>query len=210
MIPVAKVPKPRNFDAEAKVPGDAWLSANPPPKRPKDYWSPFLSVLGDSCGWLCGYAAMLDPTGGSVDHYLSCKKHRHLSYKWSNYRFVEQSLNSSKSTADDTVLDPFKVGPGWFEVVLPSLQMQVSATIPSNMKAKADFTLRRLKLGNGEKVIRWRRAWYKLYQEGKLDLAGLRDVAPLIADAVVRQQAAISKPKRNRAVKSAAAKRRKP
>ena len=190
MIKVAKVRKPKGFDAKVKKPGDLWLQANPGAKRPKALWEPYTKTLSEGYADRCGYAAMLDPTGGSVDHYLSFKKHRHLAYEWSNYRFASNTLNSSKRTADDTVLDPQEVGQGWFKILLPSLQMVVTDAVPNKYKAKAEFTLKRLRLRDGERIIRWRRSWYGMYQEGKLTLEGLRDVAPLIAEAVAASQGA--------------------
>ncbi|MDP2066831.1 MAG: hypothetical protein Q8K38_12775 [Burkholderiaceae bacterium] len=187
MIRVAKVKKPTAFDEKVKKPGDAWLKANPDAKRPRTLWEPYTATLSMAYGDRCGYAAMLDPTGGSVDHYLSFKNHRSLAYEWSNYRFASNTLNSSKRNADDTVLDPQEVKPGWFKILLPSLQMVVTDAVPKSHKAKAEFTLKRLKLRDGERIIRWRRSWYCMYQAGDLSLAGLRDVAPLIAEAVDAQ-----------------------
>ena len=184
MIPVAKVRKPRGFDAKVKTPGDAWLAANPQAKRPKALWVPYTAELSDGFGGLCGYAAMHDPTGGTVDHFLSFKHHRDLAYDWGNYRFASAAMNASKQSADAAVLDPYQVGEGWFEIVLPSLQMRVSDVVPAAMKAKAEHTLQRLKLRDGERVIRWRQSWYSLYRSGGLTLEGLRQVAPLLANAV--------------------------
>jgi hypothetical protein len=130
---------------------------------------------------------MHDPTGGTVDHYLSFKNHPHLAYEWTNYRFASATLNSSKKNADDAVLDPHEVGDGWFEIILPSLQMKVSATIPAAYRAKAEHTISRLKLRDGERIIRWRQSWYVLYLNGGLSLDALRQVAPLIAAAVQAQ-----------------------
>lgn len=187
MIPVAKVTKPAGY-AKIKAGGDAWLKANPAAKRPKDLWSPFLPELAEGFAHLCGYAAMLDPTGGTVDHYLSWKNHPDLAYEWTNFRFISHVLNSSKRTADDTVLDPYLVKSGWFEIILPSLQMRVTDKVPAAQKAVAAFTLKRLKLGDGEKIVRWRQHYYARFQAGQLDLDGLRVFAPLVADAVERQQ----------------------
>ena len=44
--------------------------------------------------------------------------------------------------------------------------------------------LQRLRLGDDERVIRQRRAWYELYQAKELTLEGLRKMAPLIARAI--------------------------
>ena len=187
MIPVAKVKKPRGFDAKVKTPGDAWLAGHPTAARPPALWAPYTSTLAERFGNLCGYAAMHDPTGGTVDHFLSYKRHRHLAYEWTNYRFASAPLNSSKGTADDTVLDPFEIGAGWFEIMLPSLQMRLTDAVPPAMRAKAEFTLNRLKLRDGERIIRWRQSWYRMYTVGKLTLDGLRAVAPLLAAAVEAQ-----------------------
>lgn len=134
---------------------------------------------------------MYDHTGGTVDHFLSFKHHRDLAYEWRNYRFASGPLNASKRDADDAVLDPFEVGAGWFEIILPSLQMRVTDVVPADYRAKAEFTLKRLKLRDGERVIRWRRSWYRMYTNGQLTLDGLRTVAPLLAAAVEAQAQAV-------------------
>ncbi len=192
MIPVIPAPEPAAFDRQARSRGQAWLSEHPDARRPKDYWSPFRPDLEHAFRRLCGYAAMLDPTGGTVDHFLSFETRPDLAYEWSNYRFASQSLNAIKQNADATVLDPFEVGPGWFEIILPSLQLRVTDAVPPELREKAEFTLRRLKLRDGERVIRWRQGWYEMYVAGRVALEGLEQVAPLIADAVRREAAAQS------------------
>ena len=191
MIPVPRVKKPRGFDVKVKVPGNAWLASKPKAARPPALWAPYTAQLSVGFGNLCGYAAMHDPTGGTVDHFLSSKHHRHLAYEWSNYRFASGPLNSSKRDADDAVLDPFEVGAGWFEIILPSLQLRVTDAVPVAYRAKAQYTLTRLNLRDGERVIRWRRSWYLMYTNGQLTLSGLRTVAPLLAAAVEAQAQAV-------------------
>jgi hypothetical protein len=186
MIRAPRLPEPEDFDAEVRQPGKRWLAANPSAKRPRALWTPYTPVLAAGYGGLCGYAAMLDPTGGTVDHYLSFTHHRHLAYEWSNYRFASATMNSRKGARDDRVLDPEEVRAGWFEILLPSLQMRTTDRIPARLRAKAAHTLNRLGLANGERVIRWRRSWFELYQRGDLSIDGLRSVAPLIAEAVER------------------------
>ena len=184
MIRVTPVGKPTEFDAKVKTPGNAWLKAHPSAKRPPALWKNYTKNLSDGFSDLCGYAAMLDPTGGTVDHYLSYKNHPSRTYEWDNYRFASGTLNSSKKTADDTVLDPYAVQAGWFEILLPSLQMRVTNAVPAHLRDKAEYTLKRLKLRDGERIIRWRQSWYDMYTSGRLTLEGLRQVAPLIAEAV--------------------------
>lgn len=187
MIPVAAVPEPETFEARARRPGNAWLAANPEAKPVPGLWRAFTGDLAAGFDGRCGYAAMLDPTGGTVDHYLSTENHRRLAYEWSNYRFASAAVNSSKKDADDSVLDPFEVGAGWFEISLPSLQLLLTDRVPESHRAKAEFTLKRLQLRDGERVLRWRRSWLELYERGELSLGGLRRVAPLLAEAVERQ-----------------------
>ena len=110
MIPVAKVKKPKRFDAEVSTPGSQWLKANPHAQRPRALWVPYTKDLSDGFSSLCGYAAMHDPTGGTVDHYLSFKNHPDKAYEWDNYRFASGPLNASKRTLDDTVLDHLRGG----------------------------------------------------------------------------------------------------
>ena len=196
MIPVNRVIEPPTFHDQVREPGKAWLKAHPQALRPAPYWDAVLQPLETGFGGLCGYAAMLDPTGGTVDHYLSYRSRPDLAYEWDNYRFASATLNSSKKNADDSVLDPYEVREGWFEVLLPSLQLQTTDRVPKRLRKKAEYTLKRLRLRDGERVIRWRMRWYEMYQSGKLTLSGLREVAPLIAEAVARQNADVSARKR--------------
>jgi len=102
-------------------------------------------------------------------------------------------MNAIKKNADDAVLDPYDVGAGWFEISLPSLQLEITSKVPRALRAKAEYTLKRLRLRDGERVIRWRASWYDMYLSKELPLAGLRRVAPLLAAAVAKANAAQSK-----------------
>ena len=187
MIPVLSSDEPADFDLNCRRRGEAWRATHTAAKRPKDFWTPFKADLAKGFASRCAYAAMLDPVG-SVDHFLSWKNHPAQTYEWTNFRYASELLNKIKGTADDAVLDPFQVKEGWFEILLPSLQMRVTDKVPARLRDKAEFTLVKLRLRDDERVIRWRRAWYELFERGQLTLEGLRDVAPLIADAVERTQ----------------------
>ncbi|MCC6562464.1 MAG: hypothetical protein IT478_13985 [Xanthomonadales bacterium] len=188
MIRAPRIPEPTNFDVRVRRPGKKWLVANPTAKRPRALWAPYTPTLQAGYGGLCGYAAMVDFTGGTIDHFLGIKNHRKLAYEWSNYRFASATMNSRKRAQDDRVLDPEEVRAGWFEILLPSLQMRMTESVPARLRSKAAHTLDRLGLADGERVIRWRRSWYEMYQLDRLSIDGLREVAPLIADAVERSR----------------------
>ena len=179
--------EPDDFDEKVRKPGAAWLALHAK-GRPKGFWGLCKAQLADGFRNLCGYSAMYEPVG-TVDHYRSCDADRQQAYEWDNYRFASGWINSSKRTADDTVLDPFHVEDGWFEILLPSLQLVVTDAVPPDIKKLAEHTLTRLHLCDDERVIRQRREWYRMYQDGELTLEGLEKKAPLIARAIRKQQA---------------------
>lgn len=182
-----RAPEPADFDEKCRQRGLAWLQSHPTSKQLRDFWSPFKTQLCDAFDQLCGYSCMFEPVG-TVDHYLSCSVHRERAYEWSNFRFASQWINSSKQTADDDVLDPFEVEDGWFEILLPSLQLVLTDRVPPERRVRAEHTLLRLHLRDDVRVIRQRAEWYRMYEEGELSLEGLRKKAPLIAEAVERQR----------------------
>jgi len=194
MIHFNPPPEPPDFDARVRQPGRRWL-ANPNhhAKRPRDFWSAFKSQLARGFNNLCAYSAMYEPVG-TVDHYLSVDNHRNLAYEWSNYRYAAQWINSSKGNADERVLDPFQVQDGWFEILLPSFQLVLTDRVPAKERDRAAYTLRRLRLQNGEAVMRQRQEWYETYQRGGITLDELERKAPLIARAIRRQQRQVNTP----------------
>jgi hypothetical protein len=130
---------------------------------------------------------MYEPVG-TVDHYISCRNCRDTNaaraYSWGNYRFASQWINSSKQNADSAVVDPFKVQDGWFEILLPSLQLVPGCLLTSRQRAKANYTIERFHLRDDERILRQRREWYRMHKNRELNLEGLRKKAPLIAKAV--------------------------
>lgn len=186
VIPVAHpIPEPLEFDAKCRVKGKAWLAAHAS-GRPDDKWSPFRLDLAAGFADRCGYGAMWI-SSGTVDHFVSCDEDRNQAYEWSNYRYVEGWFNSSKTKLPSTnLLDPFEIQPGWFEVDLPSLQLRLTDAVPAAVLQRAEFTLKRLPLRDDERVIRQRRAWLEMYEQGT-PLAVIEQKAPLIAQAIRRQ-----------------------
>ncbi|MFQ2375003.1 hypothetical protein ACK31I_05220 [Aeromonas caviae] len=190
-IDKTRLAEPAEFDVRCRLTGLQWLLANPRAERksnqrPRDYWSPFKPQLADGFRQLCAYGAMYEPVG-TVDHFLPVDADELQAYEWGNYRFAAGWINSSKNKAVN-ILDPLDVRVGWFEVLLPSLQLVlVPERVPEPLRVLAEQTLNRLHLRDDERVLRQRRMWYRMYQEGKLTLEGLHVVAPLIAMAVEKQ-----------------------
>ena len=184
MIHFEPVPEPPEFHRQAKEPGNAWLASDPDAERPRDYWTPFKPALADGFRNLCAYSAMYEPIG-TVDHFVSWNEDRAKAYEWENYRYCAAWINASKgSIPAAALLDPFEVEDGWFEILLPSLQLKVSDRVPEELRERADYVLKRLRLRDDERVLRQRREWYRMYQSGELSLEGLARKAPLIAAAI--------------------------
>lgn len=192
MIRVEKSDEPKEFDMECRRAGQAWLSnwqkENPgkKPERPRDYWSPFKQELATAFNFRCGFGAMWI-SSGTVDHFVSWNEDKEmvLAYEWTNYRYVEGWINSAKSKkASHNILDPFDVQDDWFEIKLPSMQLIITDKIPNEFKQKAIWTLKNLPICDDERILRTRREWYRMYQDGELNLEGLKKKAPLIAKAV--------------------------
>lgn len=190
MIPVERVDAPPEFEERTRGPGLAWLREKDylHRRRPQDYWSwcadPLREAFHERCGWLAMYIA-----DGHVEHFVSwdeCKHDRpELAYEWSNYRYILPRLNSRKQHHKG-LLDPFDVRPGWFRVELPSLLLVCTDLIPESLRTRAQQTIDDLGLvGRGDsRARRLRSRWLQRYRDDKLSLAGLREVAPLVGEAV--------------------------
>lgn len=184
MIHFERVQEPAEFDRRARVPGAAWIAANPGDRRPRDFWTPFKGVLAEGFRNLCAYSAMYEPVG-TVDHFVSCDEDRSKAYDWDNYRYCAAWINSSKHNAPaGNLLDPFEVEDGWFELHLPSLQLRVSDSVPDALRQRAEYVLVRLRLRDDERVMRQRREWFRMYECGEISRVGLEGKAPLIAAAI--------------------------
>jgi len=185
---VTPVNEPAKFDERCRKRGRKWLKANPKYRRPQDYWSEFEPELRAAFDDRCGYCAMVTMKS-QVDHFvpvaiLKEQGKDRLAYEWSNFRYGEGIINQRKSS--HLVLDPFKVKDHWFEILLPSLQLVLTSAVPAAQRALAEFTIKKLGLQNSEVVVRYRAKWFEMYRDKKLLLAGLREVAPLVARAVER------------------------
>lgn len=187
MIPVRNpIDEPGNFDKECRQKGKQWLAANPDANRPRDLWTPFRPLLADGFVDRCGYAAMWI-SSGTVDHHVSFHENPTLAYEWSNFRYVEGWINSSKSRkVAEKLLDPFEVEQGWFAIELPSLQLMLTDAVPEHLRDRAEYTLKNLPIQHDERIVRARRAWLEMYELGT-PLAVIEKKAPLIAAAIVRE-----------------------
>jgi len=194
MIPIANpIPEPEAFHTDCRLPGSSWFvarrltGAGPKTSEFPNLWAQYEGDLAHAFDGRCGWWAMWI-ADGEVEHFLSKKNRPDLAYEWSNYRYIAGSVNGSKGNHDDKVLDPFEVQDGWFEVILPSMQLIRTHQVPASLVTKAEFTLKQLRLRSGTKVVRSRKRWYDQFKDGTVTLQGLQSNAPLVAKAVKKLQ----------------------
>lgn len=183
MIPVNRTEEPHLFDQNVRQKGLKWLSEHPETKRPKDFWKHCKEELATAFHNRCAYSAIEITYGGTVDHFLSCKHHRHLAYEWTNYRYCFGSINSTKQNLDEQILDPFEIEEDWFEIVIPGFMLKPTDRVPEAFYAKAKRTIDALKL-NSQEMINTRLRILNQYKNQMISFAGLEEKAPLLAKTV--------------------------
>ncbi len=177
-------PAPDHFDEQVRRPGRQWLETHPQ-GRPPDYWQRARGALADAFEGLCAYSVIHLFETGTVDHFVSIDEARDRAYDWSNYRYCAGWVNASKGNIPSALLmDPFEVQDDWFEIQLPSLQLRVTDACPQPLRERAEFTIRRLRLRDGERAIRGRQNLMELHLSGELPLESLEAFCPLLARAL--------------------------
>lgn len=199
MIPIPNpIPEPTEFNINCRIPGNRWLNTHGNKNEGcPSLWRKFNSALQDGFESRCGFLGQ-HITSGTIDHFKSKKDNPSLIYEWSNYRFVEGWINSAKGSKSHTlIMDPFLVEKGWFEIILPSLQLVVSDRIPIQYRSLAESTLKNLPIRDDERAIKSRQSWLSAYRSGHLTLLGLKKYAPLIARAIIKEKAELRRQRRN-------------
>jgi 5-methylcytosine-specific restriction endonuclease McrA len=211
VIRVQLAPEPPDFDARVRQPGlraIAELVGEPPAKkrrgRPRvpvaarredlkgedfpPYWTEALDDLSEAyhriCAYICHY---IEPVTGarSVDHMVPKSVAWDRVYEWDNYRLACALMNARKSEAM-TVLDPFEVEDGWFELELVAFQVGPRRGLPPEIEARIDDTIRRLGL-NDRECRAARGEYVEAYLCGDIRLEHLERRAPFIARELRRQ-----------------------
>lgn len=180
MIRCERVAPPGHFEVEVRRPGMRWLETRAV-GRPPRYWQAVREDLEQAFNERCAYSALRIAGLGTVDHFDAA---RELLYEWGNYRYSAGWINSSKQYVPSTrLLDPCEIEDGWFELVLPSLDVRVGRRCPEELRGRAEYTIARLQL-SGERLKRLREKHLQLYQSGHMSLPMLDEWDPLLARAL--------------------------
>ena len=192
MIFVEEKPEPLDFDTKVRVPGQTFLEKVPSPStdqwKNRSYWQNILTELDDRYGGICAYTChrIASDTGAdTVDHFVPKSFNPALAYEWSNYRFVCARMNGRKGTKQD-VLDPFGLRDRTFALHFPSLQVQPSEECGANLAAKAERTIKKLKL-NDTLCVKARVAYVVNYCKAWISFEFLEENAPFIHREILRQ-----------------------
>lgn len=152
--------------------------------RPSDGKSA-LDDMMESYGQQCAYLAMrIEQATGTptIDHFVPKSRDWRLVYEWSNYRLSAACVNAAKGVKD--VVDPFKVGVGWFELDLDTFRVVRGAAAPPE---EHDRIHRTLEILNQRECVMQRGQHIRLYREGMIGLEALGYYAPFIAAEFRRQ-----------------------
>lgn len=192
MIPVSIQPEPIDFTEQVRIPGKKFLANVPKPNsqqwRGKEYWQRALPDMRKAYNSICAYSAFWIPhsTGNhSIDHFIPKSIQPHLAYEWPNYRYVSARFNSRKGT--HTIVDPFKLQPGWFILDFHSFLIKPNPALATVQKHKLWETIKHLKLNDDEDLVIERQTWYLNYLNKEISFEHLKKKAPFIALEVERQ-----------------------
>lgn len=185
MIPVALGDEPDDFHDRVRQPGLKWLkvAGNRTKSRPEDYWLRCAEALKERFGCRCGFLGQRIITG-HVDHFISIARdpERLHVYEWTNYRWLEPTVNQSKSARGD-YLDPCVLQPGWLEMRLPSLDIEATPALPPAYREAAERTVAIL---NRPPFKRRRLDWLRHHLDHGVSLEVLDQEIPLLAEAIRR------------------------
>ena len=152
--------------------------------RPSDGKSA-LDDMMEAYDQQCAYLAMrIERATGTptVDHFVPKSRDWRLVYEWGNYRLSAACVNTAKGVLD--VVDPFKVGVGWFELDLDTFRVVRGASAPADEHTRIDRTLAIL---NQWECVMQRGQHIRLYRDRQIGLGALEYYAPFIAAEFRRQ-----------------------
>ena len=209
MIPLTVANEPATFDATVRQKGlsaiDQLVGRAPRVARPgrrrakiaeveadipaKDFppfWRDALDDLLGAYERRCAFLAIYieHATGNpSVDHMIPKSRAWSQVYEWDNYRLCAASVNSKKSDLQ-TIIDPFEIGDGWFQLELVAFQVIRGPAVTPAYEGRVDATLELLNIGECRRA---RQEYVERYEQRDISFAYLDRRAPFIAAEMRRQ-----------------------
>lgn len=163
---------------------DAPGKSNRDAENAEPLWRKYREQTIERFEEMCCYTAVWVPNG-DADHFVAWARVRgtpqaHLAYQWANIRYADGWINKSKGSA--IFPDPFVVQDDWFELRLPSLELHATGKHPPAEHDAIQNLLKRVQKGTN--VMRTRRKYFRMYQEGKHTIEAVDELAPLLGRAL--------------------------
>lgn len=212
MIPILVAQEPGEFDRRVRQPGlraiaelcgkrpsikrtagrpfkqVATREADIPVDELPPYWLYSLDDLMVRYHEICAYSCFRihRVTGArSADHFAAKSRHWRRVYEWSNYRLCCSRLNARKNDVS-SVLDPFKIEAGWFQLELVGFQVYPDRGRAKTLQSKIQHTIDRLGL-NDFNFRRDRTEDAEQYWSKDISLPILKQESPFVAAELWRQ-----------------------
>lgn len=189
-------PLPSNFEANVRVPGMIFLSANPNPTKTQwkahRYWQYIHEDMHKSLKGICSYCGSFTPfrSGGSgvdhtsIDHYIPKSIDKTIAYEWSNYRLCRTKLNVRKDNFLD-VLDPYCVNTGDFRINFSNFFIFPADSLEPGEKIKVEKCIARLQLNSDDSYVNERMRVVYSYAQGRLPMTEVERYYPFIASELI-------------------------
>lgn len=191
MYKINRIAEPANFNTQVRQPGVAFLAQTPNPTYKqwisKNYWSTVSKELYEGSGGICAYSGCLIPYvvgTPTIDHQRPKDIYPALAYEWDNYILAALLPNSLKRK--HLVLDPRKIGDDWFELNIPTLEVEPNTNKSPRIVKWVEETIKHLKL-NDKRYIVMRQNNISPFIHGNWDYDYLLIASPFIAKELTRQ-----------------------
>ena len=204
MIRVGPSAPPAHYNASVKVPGEAFLRANPTPSGHDwdghNYWTRIHNDLYTAHGGICDYSASWtarrphatsanDHT--SIDHYIPKSVDCRRAYEWDNFRLSRARLNHRKGDHCD-VMDPCGIQNGWFALDFTTFRIRPNGQLPEYVASWVRSTITRLQLNTDNDYVNERIAVIREYALGKIVFVDVQSRYPFIAQQMAAQNFDVS------------------
>jgi hypothetical protein len=141
-----------------------------------------MSAYSEVCAYSC---FRIHPVTGarSADHFAAKSKNWRKVYEWANYRLCCSRMNARKKDFG-SVLDPFTIQPGWFQLELVGFQVIPNHALSADQRLAIQQTIDLLGLNA---FARERAKDADRYWSGGVSLGVLKEESPFVATELHRQ-----------------------
>ena len=194
---VPRIDPTDSYEERVRLPGEAFLAANPSPTREQfkrnDFWTEIHDEMYEAYQGICMYCASWTPRTPtrasfwqtSIDHFMPKGRYPSLAYDWSNFRLCRSDINTNKGE-DELVPDPFGIRNKWFTIDFATWRIGPTDTAPIYIRNRIRSTFVRLGL-NEDAYIEERLAAAAIYVHRPAERGQLELLYPFLTAELARQ-----------------------